>query len=237
MSLRQRLRPSRGHRHGCRRACYSPNRHHNASLFAPPSKWMGALGSRQPQKARSPAASSRRALSCPSPGGSERTAREPPERETTTSSWGSLCSRTSKSPDRQPASGRWLNIWGGEIPGGGFRLRRAHPGHLPRRRHRPACTAREQFDAGPPVPARQPLETGDLVFFGTSDAAVDHVGIRVGTQGSQSVMADAPNAGADGRVEPFPASVEAALVPPPDLPRRYPAGVTEFVGSVVSSQR
>lgn len=63
----------------------------------------------------------------------------------------------------------------------------------------------------PPVPARQPLETGHLVFFGTSDTAVDHVGIRVGTQGSQSVMVDAPHAGADGRVEPFPASVGAAF--------------------------
>ncbi len=40
-------------------------------------------------------------------------------------------------------------------------------------------TSREQFNAGSPV-ARSDLKEGDLVFFGSSDTAINHVGIYVG---------------------------------------------------------
>jgi cell wall-associated NlpC family hydrolase len=60
--------------------------------------------------------------------------------------------------------------------------------------------AQEQFDAGPAVDADAPLEPGDLVFFGTSARAVDHVGIVVGS----GDMVDAPHTGAVVRVEPIP---------------------------------
>lgn len=53
----------------------------------------------------------------------------------------------------------------------------------------------------------EPLEPGDLVFFGTSDTAVDHVGLYVGTEDGQAVMVDAPHTGADVRVEPFPTTI------------------------------
>lgn len=41
-------------------------------------------------------------------------------------------------------------------------------------------TARSQFAAGPQVPAGQPLEPGDLIFYGSSAATVHHVGIYIG---------------------------------------------------------
>jgi cell wall-associated NlpC family hydrolase len=41
-------------------------------------------------------------------------------------------------------------------------------------------TARAQFAAGPQVPAGQPLEPGDLIFYGASAATVHHVGIYIG---------------------------------------------------------
>ncbi|MDA8062331.1 MAG: NlpC/P60 family protein, partial [Actinomycetota bacterium] len=65
-------------------------------------------------------------------------------------------------------------------------------------------SAQAQYDAGPLVPGGQPLQPGELVFFGESVTAVDHVGIYVGVQDGQSVMVDAPHDGADVRVEPFP---------------------------------
>jgi cell wall-associated NlpC family hydrolase len=77
--------------------------------------------------------------------------------------------------------------------------------------------AQSQYDAGPPVPSGQPLEQGDLVFFGGSPTTVEHVGIVVG----DGEMVDAPYTGADVRVESFadrtdyvgatrPAGLEAA---------------------------
>jgi hypothetical protein len=69
--------------------------------------------------------------------------------------------------------------------------------------------AQDQYDAEPAVPAGQPLQPGDLVFFGTSDTAVDHVGLYVGTEDGQAVMVDAPYTGADVRVEPFPSTIGA----------------------------
>ncbi|MDA8358429.1 MAG: NlpC/P60 family protein, partial [Actinomycetota bacterium] len=70
--------------------------------------------------------------------------------------------------------------------------------------------AQDQYDAGPQVPLGDPLEPGDLVFFGSSDTAVDHVGLYVGTEGGQAVMVDAPYTGADVRVEPFPTTIGAS---------------------------
>jgi cell wall-associated NlpC family hydrolase len=58
-------------------------------------------------------------------------------------------------------------------------------------------TAQAQYDAGPPVPTGSPLEPGDLVFFGSSQEAVDHVGIVVGPD----EMVDAPHTGAVVRIE------------------------------------
>jgi len=59
--------------------------------------------------------------------------------------------------------------------------------------------AQDQFDAGPRLPPATPLQAGDLVFFGPSPIAVDHVGIVV-TSGE---MVDAPHTGAVVRVEPI----------------------------------
>jgi len=102
-------------------------------------------------------------------------------------------------------------IWGGETPGVGFDC-----SGLTQAAYRVAGvalsrTAQEQYDTGPRVPADAPLQPGDLVFFGASDTAIDRVGIYVGVQDGQAVMVDAPHAGADVRVEPFPAAVGAAL--------------------------
>jgi cell wall-associated NlpC family hydrolase len=59
--------------------------------------------------------------------------------------------------------------------------------------------AQAQYDAGPPVPAGEPLEPGDLVFFGAGPTQVDHVGVVL----SPGEMIDAPHTGAVVRVEPF----------------------------------
>jgi cell wall-associated NlpC family hydrolase len=101
-------------------------------------------------------------------------------------------------------------IWGGETPGVGFDcsglVQAAYKVAgitLPR-------VAQDQYDAGPLLPAGSPLQPGDLVFFGQGLTAIDHVGIYVGVQNGQSVMVDAPHTGADVRVEPFPATVDAS---------------------------
>jgi cell wall-associated NlpC family hydrolase len=52
--------------------------------------------------------------------------------------------------------------------------------------------AQDQYDAGPPVAGGSPVEPGDLVFFGTGPAGVDHVGLYVGA----GEMIDAPHTGA-----------------------------------------
>ncbi|HXQ60796.1 MAG TPA: C40 family peptidase [Acidimicrobiales bacterium] len=59
--------------------------------------------------------------------------------------------------------------------------------------------AQDQYDAGPPVPSGLPLEPGDLVFFGSSSAEVEHVGIVV----VSGQMVDAPHTGAEVRIEPI----------------------------------
>ncbi len=67
-------------------------------------------------------------------------------------------------------------------------------------------TAQEQFDAGPHLPAGAQLQPGDLVFFGTSDSDVTHVGMVV----RSGEMVDAPHTGAFVRTEPFPTTIGAA---------------------------
>ena len=64
--------------------------------------------------------------------------------------------------------------------------------HLPR-------VAQDQYDAGPRLPPGPNLRPGDLVFFGSSARAVDHVGIVV----APGEMVDAPHTGAVVRVEPI----------------------------------
>jgi cell wall-associated NlpC family hydrolase len=60
-------------------------------------------------------------------------------------------------------------------------------------------TARAQFAAGPQIPAGHPLEPGDLIFYGSSAAAVHHVGIYVG----DGKMIHAPDVGDVVRVAAY----------------------------------
>jgi hypothetical protein len=89
-------------------------------------------------------------------------------------------------------------LWGGETPGVGFDcsglVQHAYATaglQLPR-------TAQTQYNAGPHLHAGEPLQPGDLVFFG-SPTRVTHVGIALG----QGRMVDAPRTGALVRVEPI----------------------------------
>jgi cell wall-associated NlpC family hydrolase len=90
--------------------------------------------------------------------------------------------------------------WGGETPARAFdcsglvQWAYAQAGLiLPR-------TAQDQYDAGPAVPAGSLLQPGDLIFFGSSPASVEHVGLYAGA----GLMIDAPHTGADVREEPVP---------------------------------
>ncbi|MEV1083429.1 C40 family peptidase [Streptomyces sp. NPDC050211] len=60
-------------------------------------------------------------------------------------------------------------------------------------------TAQEQYDAGPHVPAGQQLKPGDLVFYGSPNGGIHHVGLYAG--GGQ--MIDAPRPGKPIRIEPY----------------------------------
>ena len=88
--------------------------------------------------------------------------------------------------------------WGGDEPGGFDCSGLAQAAYasagiqLPR-------TAQEQYDAGPPVPAGEQLQPGDLVFFGTDPNNVSHVGILI----NATEMVDAPHTGAAVRIEPY----------------------------------
>ena len=102
-------------------------------------------------------------------------------------------------------------VWGGETPGVGFdcsglvQAAYAQAGvTLPR-------TAQAQFDATTRLAASEPLEPGDLLFFGTSATNVTHVGIYLGTEGGQPTMVDAPDSGSDVRIEPFPSALGASF--------------------------
>lgn len=59
-------------------------------------------------------------------------------------------------------------------------------------------TAAEQYTATPHVPPGQPLEPGDLVFYGDA-TYIHHVGIYIGN----GMMVDAPQPGTDVRIEPY----------------------------------
>jgi cell wall-associated NlpC family hydrolase len=101
-------------------------------------------------------------------------------------------------------------VWGGETPGVGFDCSglvqaayKAAGITLPR-------TAQDQYDATTHLAPGDPLEPGDLVFFGDDPEGITHVGIVVG----DGDMVDAPDTGADVRVEPYdwPDFVGAATV-------------------------
>ncbi len=101
-------------------------------------------------------------------------------------------------------------VWGGESPGVGFDCSglvqaayKVAGVALPR-------VAQAQYDATTHLAPGDPLQSGDLVFFGGSTTDVTHVGIYVGVQGGQAVMVDAPHTGAEVRVEPFPSRVGAS---------------------------
>ncbi|MHB8659490.1 MAG: C40 family peptidase [Solirubrobacteraceae bacterium] len=88
--------------------------------------------------------------------------------------------------------------WGGDEPGGFDCSGLVQAAFLAAGIELPRV-AQAQYDAGPPVPAGQPLEAGDLVFFGADPADVTHVGIVV----SPGEMIDAPHSGAVVRIEPY----------------------------------
>lgn len=97
-------------------------------------------------------------------------------------------------------------IWGGETPGVGFDcsglVQAAYKVagiNLPR-------VAQDQYDATTKLAPDDPLEPGDLVFFGRSTSDITHVGIYIGN----GQMVDAPYTGVDVRVESFPTSVGAS---------------------------
>ena len=97
-------------------------------------------------------------------------------------------------------------VWGGETPGVGFDcsglVQAAYQTAgiaLPR-------TAQQQYDATTKLAPGDPLQPGDLVFFGQSTTDITHVGIYAG----DGEMVDAPHAGADVRVEPTPTTPGAA---------------------------
>ena len=102
--------------------------------------------------------------------------------------------------------------WGGETPRVGFDcsglVQAAYAGadvSLPR-------TAQAQYDTTTKLGPGDPIEPGDLVFFGQGPTAVEHVGIVV----QPGVMVDAPHTGADVRVESYegwPNFVGATAVP------------------------
>lgn len=90
--------------------------------------------------------------------------------------------------------------WGGETPGVGFDC-----SGLVQAAYRPAGialprTAQEQYDATTKLRPGDPLQLGDLLFFGGGPDDITHVGIYVG----KGQMVDAPHTGADVRVEPTP---------------------------------
>jgi cell wall-associated NlpC family hydrolase len=91
-------------------------------------------------------------------------------------------------------------VWGGETPGVGFDcsglVQAAYKVAgitLPR-------VAQDQYDATTKLAPGDPIEPGDLIFFGGGPDDVTHVGIYIGN----GQMVDAPYTGADVRVETTP---------------------------------
>lgn len=62
--------------------------------------------------------------------------------------------------------------------------------------------AQLQFNQGPKLGPTDPLEPGDLIFFGADTNSIGHVGMVVNP--SQRIMIDAPHTGADVRTERYP---------------------------------
>jgi len=60
--------------------------------------------------------------------------------------------------------------------------------------------AQDHYDRTAELGPGNPVEPGDLIFFGTGPSDVTHVGIYVGN----GQMVDAPHTGADVRVEATP---------------------------------
>jgi cell wall-associated NlpC family hydrolase len=90
-------------------------------------------------------------------------------------------------------------VWGGESPGIGFDcsglVQAAYKVagiNMPR-------VAQDQYDQTTKVASEDPLEPGDLLFFGAGPNDVTHVAIYVGSE----QMVDAPHAGTDVRVESY----------------------------------
>jgi cell wall-associated NlpC family hydrolase len=69
--------------------------------------------------------------------------------------------------------------------------------------------AQDQYIVGPQLPAGQPLQPGDLVFFGTSTTTITHVGIAI----SPTDMVDAPDVGLSVRVDRISANRVGATRP------------------------
>jgi cell wall-associated NlpC family hydrolase len=96
-------------------------------------------------------------------------------------------------------------IWGGETPGVGFDCSglveaayKVAGVTLPR-------VAQDQYDATAKLGPGDPIEPGDLIFFGGGPSDVTHVGIYIGN----GQMVDAPHTGADVRVEATPTTPDA----------------------------
>lgn len=101
-------------------------------------------------------------------------------------------------------------VWGGETPGVGFdcsglvQAAYAAAGvSLPR-------TAQAQYDETAKLGPNDPLAPGDLVFFGGGLDNVTHVGIYAGVADNKATMVDAPETGADVRVDVIPSTPGAA---------------------------
>ena len=102
-------------------------------------------------------------------------------------------------------------VWGGETSGVGFDcsglVQAAYKTAgvaLPR-------VAQAQYDDTAKVAPQSPLVPGDLVFFGSGPAGIDHVGLFVGLVGGRTVMVDAPHTGATVRAEYFPSTPGASF--------------------------
>ena len=97
-------------------------------------------------------------------------------------------------------------VWGGETPGVGFDC--SDWSRPPTRSPASPCPGWPRTSTTPRPSSRpdDPLEPGDLVFFGGGPNDVTHVGIYIGN----GQMVDAPYTGADVRVESTPTTPGAA---------------------------
>jgi len=91
-------------------------------------------------------------------------------------------------------------IWGGEAPGVGFDCSGLVQAAYKIARITLPRVAQDQYDATTKLGPDDPLQPGDLIFFGGGPTDVTHVGLYIGN----GQMVDAPHTGADVRVEPTP---------------------------------